>query len=116
MGVQRIFTARDQRAIMGHARQGTGCRKWRIKAQVDMVASLDQRHSRGGALCLEEGLRRPDPGSKGRVICGGKLPPAGDMTTGRKGKTRAVADQDDLGVAFDDGAGRGIAESAGRVA
>ncbi|MCC1482885.1 hypothetical protein [Roseibaca sp. Y0-43] len=81
-----------------------------------MATSLDQRHSRGGALGLEEGLRRPDPGSKGCLICGGKLPPAGDMTTGRKGKTRALADQDDLGVAFHDGAGGGIAQSAGRVA
>ncbi|KPP88776.1 MAG: hypothetical protein HLUCCA08_18375 [Rhodobacteraceae bacterium HLUCCA08] len=115
MGMQRILAARDQRAIMGHARQGTGCRQWWIEAQVDMAASLDQRHSRGGARCLEEGLRRPDPGSKGRLICGGKLPPAGGMTTGRKGKTQAMADQDDLGVAFHDGAGGGIAERTARV-
>lgn len=81
-----------------------------------MAASLDKRHPRGGALGLEEGLRRPDPGGKGRLFCGGKFPPAGDMTTGRKGKTWAMADQDDLGVAFHDGAGGGIAHRAGRVA
>jgi hypothetical protein len=38
------------------------------------------------------------------------------MTTGRKGKTRAKADQDDMGVAFHDGAGGSIAHRAGRIA
>ena len=116
MGVQRIFTARDQRAIMGHARQGTGCRQWRIKAQVDMAASLDQRHQRVRPLGLEEGLRGSDPSGKGRLLSGGKLPPAGHMTAGRESKACAVADQDNMGVTFYDGAGGGIAYRAGRVA
>ena len=82
---------------------------------MDMSASLDQRHPSGRALRLEKGLRRSDPGGKGSVFCGVKLPPLCDMTTGSEGETRAVADQDDLGVAFDDGAGGCITESAGSV-
>ena len=83
---------------------------------MDMACRLHHRHPRGCAFGFEEGLRGPDSGGKGRLLGSGKVPPAGHMTTGRKGEPHAVADQDDLGVAFHDGAGGGIAYSAGRVA
>ena len=81
--MQRIFTARDQRAIVGHARQGAGCYQWRIEAQVDMATSLDQCHPRGCALRLDKGLRGPDPGGEGRLFCGGQLTPPRNVTSGR---------------------------------
>lgn len=82
---------------------------------MDMACHLDQRHPRGRALGLEEGLRGSDPRGEGRLLCHGKFPPPCDMTTGCKGETRAVADQDDMGVAFHDCAGSGIAQCAWRV-
>ncbi|KQI67902.1 hypothetical protein AN189_12490 [Loktanella sp. 3ANDIMAR09] len=92
MSMERIFAARDQRPVVRHARQEAGCRQWWIEAQVDMATSLDKRHPRGRALGLEEGLRRSNPGGEGRLLCGGKVPPARQVTTGCEGETRAVAD------------------------
>jgi hypothetical protein len=64
MGMQRVFAARDQRAIMGHAWQEAGCHEWWIEAQMDMTAGLDQRHPRCRIRGFQKGLRRPDSGGK----------------------------------------------------
>ena len=116
MVMQRILAARDQRAIMRHARQGARCHQRGIKAKVDMTVCLNQRHPRVRAVRLEKGLRRSDPSRKSRLLCGRKRPPPYNMTTGREGETCAVADQDDFGIAFDDGTSGGIAYCAGRSA
>jgi hypothetical protein len=79
-----------------------------------MTVSLNQRHLRFPALRLEKGLRRSNPSRKSRLLCGRKRLPPYNMTTGRESETCAVADQDDFGIAFDDGASGGIAYCAGR--
>ena len=78
-----------------------------------MAHRLDKCHPCGRALSLEKHLGCPDPGGEGRLLYGGKLPPARHVTTGREGESRAVADQECVGVAFHDDACCGIADSTG---
>ena len=115
MGMQRIVAARDQGAIMGHARQRAGRHQGRIEAQMDMAAGLDKRHPRCRARRFQKGLRGADLGGERRLLYGSQLPPPCSMTARSKDKTGAEADQDDLGVSFHDGAGGGIAEDAGSI-
>ena len=82
---------------------------------MDVATILNKRHPRSCALGLEEVLCGADPGGEGRLLCCGKFPPPCDMTAGCKSEACAVADQDDKGIAFHDGARRGIAHCACRV-
>lgn len=116
MGMKRIVAAGDQGTIMGQVQQQARGRQWRIEAEMDMAASLDKRHTRCRDRRFQKGLRGTDLGGERRLLYGRQFPPPRSMTARSKDKTGSVADQDDLGVAFYDGACSGIAESAVTVA